>query len=148
MTTTGFGGSWSGNVETTSHGNSRPRQTEDEDVQGAIGYRVDFKSYLAPELTTVYVDRIAGRPCANRPWLVENPLYKGVRKGLLLQAVCHSYLLGLGGRVNLGSLPSERTRHFYDKTGFIRVGENDEGLIEYELSDQAAQQWLHEEGYL
>ena len=122
-------------------------QTEDEEIQGAIGYRIDFTSYLVPELTTVYVDRIAVAP-RNRPWLVESPVYGGVGRALLLRAVCHSYTLGLGGRVNLVSLPTDRTRQFYEKRGFTCAGEDDEGLIEYELSDQAAQRWLQEEGHL
>jgi len=121
-------------------------QTEDEEVQGASCYRIDFRSYLAPELTTVFVDRFAVAP-RNRRWLVDNPIYGGVGKGLLLRVVCHSYLLGLGGRVNLVSLPSERTRQFYERRGFIAVGEDDEGL-EYELTDQVAKRWLQEEGYL
>jgi len=98
-------------------------------------------------LTSVYVDRLAAAP-RNRHWLVADPLYRGVGKGLLLRAVCHSYLLGLGGRVNLVSVPRERTRRFYERRGLVAVREDDEGSIEYELSEQAAHQWLQEEGYL
>jgi hypothetical protein len=61
---------------------------------------------------------------------------------LLLRSVCHSYLLGLGGRVNLMSLPNERTRQFYEHRGFTRLGENDEGMVEFELDEAAAQTWL------
>jgi GNAT superfamily N-acetyltransferase len=122
-------------------------QTEDEEIQGAIAYRIDFKSFLAPEMTSVYVDRIAVAP-RNRPWLVVEPLCRGVGTALLLRAVCHSYLLGLGGRVNLVSLPSDRTRQFYERRGFIAVAEDDEGMVEYELDGQAAQRWIQQEGYL
>ena len=122
-------------------------QTDDGEIQGAIAYRIDFKSFLVPELTSVYVDRLAAAP-RNRPWLVADPIYKGSGKGLLLRAVCHSYLLGLGGRVNLVSVPSERTRRFYERRGFAAVREDEDGSIEYELSDEAAQRWLQEEGYL
>jgi hypothetical protein len=121
--------------------------TDDGEIQGAIGYRIDFKSFLAPDLTSVYVDRLAAAP-RNRPWLVEDPSYRGAGTGLLLRAVCHSYLLGLGGRVNLVSLPSERTRQFYEGRGLIPVREDKHGSVEYELSEQAAQQWLQHEGYL
>jgi hypothetical protein len=122
-------------------------RTDDGEVQGAIAYRIDFKSFLVPALTSVYVDRLATAP-RNRPWLVESPLYGGVGEGLLLRAVCHSYLLGLGGRVNLVSVPRERTRRFYEKKGLIAVREDDDGSIEYELSEEAAQRWLQQEGYL
>jgi GNAT superfamily N-acetyltransferase len=122
-------------------------QTDDGEIQGAIAYRIDFKSFLVPALTSVYVDRLAAAP-RNRPWLVADPLYRGAGKGLLLRAVCHSYLLGLSGRVNLVSVPRERTRRFYERRGFVAVREDEEECIEYELSDQAAQRWLQEEGYL
>ena len=122
-------------------------QTDDGEVQGAMGYRIDLRSLLHPDLTTVYVDRLAVAP-RNRPWLVPEPRYKGVGSGLLLRAVCHSYVLGLGGRVSLASLPSERTRGFYERRGFIATGESEDGLVEYELSDEAAQRWLQQEGYL
>ncbi len=122
-------------------------QTENEAIQGAIAYRIDARSFLDSNLTSVYVDRIAIAP-RNRPWLVAEPHYKGIGVGLLLRAVCHSYLLGLGGRVNLSSLPRERTRTFYQKRGFIAVAEDDDGLIQYELSDEAAQEWLSGQGYL
>ncbi len=122
-------------------------QTEDGEVQGAIAYRIDFKSFRAPALTSVYVDRLATAP-RNRPWLVEDPLYGGVGQGLLLRAVGHSYLLGLGGRVSLVSMPRERTRRFYEEKGLIAVREDDDGSVEYELSEDAAQRWLHREGCL
>jgi hypothetical protein len=50
--------------------------------------------------------------------------------------------------VNLVSLPSERTRTFYERRGFVGGGADEQGLIEYELSDEAAQQWLQQAGYL
>jgi len=122
-------------------------QTKDDEIQGAIGYRIDAKSFLDAASTTVYVDRIAAAP-RNRPWLMANPRCRGVGSGLLLRAVCHSYILGLAGRVSLASLPSERTRAFYDRKGFIITGEDEHGLVRYELSAEAAQRWLQQEGYL
>ena len=83
-------------------------QTPDAEIQGAVGYRIDFRSILVPEAGSVYVDRIAVAP-RNRSWLVSNPLYGGVGEGLLLHSVCRSYILGLGGRVTwFRSQASER----------------------------------------
>jgi GNAT superfamily N-acetyltransferase len=122
-------------------------QTPDKEIQGAISYRIDTSSFLDPEVPTVYVDRLAAAP-RNRPWLVDTPRYRGVGSRLLLAAVCHSYALGLGGRVSLISLPSPRTRAFYQRRGFRTVNPYIDGMMEYELEDQAAQAWLREEGYL
>ncbi|HVA46503.1 MAG TPA: hypothetical protein VNH11_09025 [Pirellulales bacterium] len=122
-------------------------QTDDGDIQGAISYRIDARSFLSPEFGTVYVDRLAAAP-RNRPWLVPSPRFAGVGKGLLLRTVCHSYWLGLNGRVNLMSLPSERTRAFYENRGFIATRERDDGMIEYELPAESAQAWLTQEGLL
>jgi hypothetical protein len=52
-------------------------QTPDGEVQGAMGYRIDFRSVLVPGAGSVYVDRIATAP-RNRPWLVGTPVYGGV----------------------------------------------------------------------
>jgi hypothetical protein len=122
-------------------------QTDDGEIQGAAGYRIDYRSVLAPEAGSVYVDRIAVAP-RNRLWLVTNPLYIGIGVGLMLRVVCHSYILGLGGRVSLISLPSERTRQFYQHRGFTRLSEDDDGMVEYELDEEAAQRWLEQAGYL
>jgi hypothetical protein len=122
-------------------------QTTDAEIQGAAGYRIDFCSVLAPGEGSVYVDRIAVAP-RNRRWLVETPLYAGVGDGLMLRVVCHSYILGLGGRVSLVSLPSERPRRFYERRGFTRVSEDDDGMVEYELEEEAARRWLQQAEYL
>ncbi len=76
------------------------------------------------------------------------PTYRGVGTVLLLAAVRHSYLLGLGGRVWLSSLPSERTREFYARRGFQVTFEHDDGTIDFELPTARAVAWLEEEGYL
>jgi hypothetical protein len=122
-------------------------QTIEGEVQGAVGYRIDFRSILAPGAGSVYVDRIAVA-LRNRSWLVKDPLYMGVGEVLMLRVVSHSYILGLGGRVNLISLPSERTRRFYERRGFTRLTEDDDGMVEYELGEEAAQRWLEKAGYL
>ena len=67
---------------------------------------------------------------------------------LLLAAVRHSYLLGLGGRVWLSSLPSERTRGFYARRGFQVTCEHEGGMIDFELPNNTAVAWLEEERYL
>jgi len=67
---------------------------------------------------------------------------------LLLRSVCHSYILGLSGRVNLLSVPSERTRQFYERRRFTRLSKDDDGMVEYELGAEAAEGWLQQAGYL
>ena len=89
-------------------------------IEGAIAYRIDALSQIDSGDGTVYADRLATAP-RNRPWLVDAPSYQGVGTVLLLAAVRHSYLLGLGGRVWLTSLPSERTREFYVRRGFEMI---------------------------
>ena len=79
---------------------------------------------------------------------MEIPNYRGVGTALLLAAVRHSYLLGLGGRVWLSSLPNERTRDFYTNRGFQVIFEGEDGTIEFELPIAKAVTWLEEEGYL
>lgn len=122
-------------------------QTPGGAIQGAAGYRIDYRSFLVPGTGSVYVDRLAVAP-RNRAWLVKEPLYRGIGVELLLRVVCHSYILGLGGRVSLVSLPSERTRQFYDRRGFTRVSEDADGMIEYELEADKAQRWLQQAGFL
>lgn len=122
-------------------------ETEDRAIQGAIVYRIDAISQVEPDFGAIYVERLATAP-RNRPWLVNPPHLRGVGKILLLAAVRHSYLLGLGGRVWLTSLPSERTRMFYVNRGFEVIFQNSDDTIDYELSAARATAWLEEEGYL
>ena len=58
----------------------------------------------------------------------------------MLAAVRHSYLLGLGGRVWLSSLPSERTRDFYTNRGF-EVTFPKGRMVGSNLSYQPQRQW-------
>jgi hypothetical protein len=122
-------------------------ETEDGAIQGAIVYRIDALSRVEPGLGAIYGERIATAP-RNRPWLVNPPHMRGVGKVLLLAAVRHSYLLGLGGRVWLTSLPSENTRMFYVNRGFQLIFQNPDDTIAYELPTARAAAWLQEEGYL
>jgi hypothetical protein len=122
-------------------------ETEDGAIQGAIVYSIDALSQLEPGLGAIYGERIATAP-RNRPWLVNPPHLRGVGKALLLAAVRHSYLLGLGGRLWLTSLPSETTRMFYVNRGFQVIFQNLDGTIDYELPTSRAAAWLEEEGYL
>ena len=110
-------------------------------------YRIDAKSQIEEGEGAVYVDRLAAAP-RNRPWLAEPPKYRGAGTVLLLAAVRHSYSLGLGGRVWLTSLPSERTRAFYAKRGFLPIFEAEDGMIDFELPSAKAETWLTSEGYL
>jgi hypothetical protein len=116
-------------------------------IEGAMLYRIDAKSQIDPGQGVVYVDRLATAP-RNRLWLVASPKYRGAGSVLLLAAVRHSYALGLGGRVWLTSLPSEQTRDYYHKRGFQVVFEDEDGMIDFELSAVEAQRWLTSEGCL
>ena len=122
-------------------------QNSDDDVEGAILYRVDARSQIEAGKGAIFGDRLATAPW-NRPWLVSSPRYRGVGSALLLAAVRHSYALGLNGRVSLISLPSERTRGFYGKRGFRLISEDQHGNIMYELPTEAALSWLKRERYL
>jgi hypothetical protein len=116
-------------------------------IEGAITYRIDALSQIESGEGTVYADRLATAP-RNRHWLVNARIYQGVGTVLLLAAVRHSYLLGLGGRVLLTSLPRERTRGFYTRRGFQVTLEREDGMIDFELPTARAAAWLEEEGYL
>ena len=122
-------------------------QGPDEGIEGAMVYRIDAKSQIDYGQGALYVDRIATAP-RNRPWLVGTSKYQGVGTVLLFEAVRHSYLLGLRGRVWLSSLPSERTRRFYDQKGFEVIFEDADGMIDYELPTVKAVEWLEAEGFL
>jgi GNAT superfamily N-acetyltransferase len=116
-------------------------------IEGAVLYRIDAVSQLERGRGAVFIDRLATAP-RNRPWLADPPKYRGIGAALLLAAVRHSYSLGLGGRVWLTSLPSERTREFYHKRDFQVIFEDENGMIDYELPAAAAQRWLKSEGFL
>jgi GNAT superfamily N-acetyltransferase len=116
-------------------------------IEGAIVYRIDALSRIDLGEGTVYADRLATAP-RNRRWLVGDQSYQGVGTVLLLAAVRHRYLLGLGGRVLLTSLPRERTRDFYAQRGFEVIFEREDGMIDFELPTAKAVAWLEDEGYL
>ena len=116
-------------------------------IEGATIYRIDAKSQVERGEGAVYIDRLAAAP-RNRPWLVNRAKYRGAGSALILGAVRHSYSLGLGGRLWLTSLPSERTVEFYRRRGFEVVFENEDGTIDFELPATVAQRWLKSEGYL
>ncbi|KAA1258191.1 hypothetical protein LF1_07070 [Rubripirellula obstinata] len=121
-------------------------QTPDQEVQGAATYFVDSKSRLEEGEGTINLDRIATAP-RNRPWLCEPPRFKGVGYCLLLAVVRHSYLLGLGGRVWLTSVPDQKTHDFYLARGFEVIFEDEDGILDFEISASGACAWLAEEGY-
>ena len=120
-------------------------ETHDGNIQGAILYWLNTRSFAENDKGAVYIEALASAP-RNRPWLVPSPLYRGVGEGLLLRATLHSYVVGLEGRVNLLSFRDQRTASFYKNRGFEIVGE-EEGLDQMELSPAKAFQWLKDEGY-
>jgi GNAT superfamily N-acetyltransferase len=121
-------------------------QTEDENVQGAILYRIDTNSFIEQDQGAIHGEALSTAP-RNRPWLVPSPQYRGVGEKLLLRAVSHSYSLGLEGRVNFAAFDDPRTMTFYQNRGFKLVGHDDEGLPQFELPPDAAKAWLRDEGY-
>ena len=131
----------------SSYANYLAVQTNDSFVQGAISYWLNGRSRIVPTAGAVVVECLATAP-QNRPWLVNDPQFGGVGSNLLFLAVRHSYSVGLGGRVFLESLPSERTRQFYEDFGFIRLAVHDDGIIEFELTPENAQLQLRENGFL
>lgn len=122
-------------------------QTPDGGVQGAMSYFTNGISLLEMGQSSVFVAHIATAP-RNRFWLVDSPKYRGVGSVLLFRAVCHSWILGLLGRVTLVSLPDERTRNFYERRSFTQISAEADGTIEYELEPDAAERWLRERGFL
>jgi hypothetical protein len=122
-------------------------QTSGRQVQGAVIALLNGNSLLEPGNGAVIVERLATAPW-NRPNLVRNPQFRGVGLGLLFFLVCQSYQLGLAGRLSLFSLPVPATERFYLKRGFIRTGQEKDGMIHFELSAQRALEWLEKEGML
>lgn len=120
-------------------------ETQDGAVQGAVLYWLNTRSFIQPEKGAIYIEALATAP-RNRPWLVDAPVYRGVGESLLLRSVCHSYLLGLEGRINLVAFDDQRTIGFYKNRGLTPAG-YDEDLPRFELEPDAAVSWLKEEGY-
>jgi hypothetical protein len=108
-------------------------------------YRLDAKSFIDTSFGAVNIEALATAP-RNRPRLVQNPLYRGVGCGLLLRAVCHSYLLGFGGRVNLLAFDRPETVEFYQSRGFQIVPLEEDGPF-LEVTPEQAVVWLKREGY-
>jgi hypothetical protein len=116
-------------------------QTADRAVQGAIIYRINDLSYLEEGAPAVYCDYLATAP-RNRAWLATDPCYTKVGTGLLTLAVTHSYLLGMGGRLNLISKDDERTVSWYKKYGFQETGQEMAGMLVLELTPEQAARHL------
>ena len=90
---------------------------ESGSVEAAMIYRVDAKSVLEPGRRAVLIDRLFTRP-RNRDNLSASPCYRGAGSGLLMLAVCQSFILGLEGRVTLFAAGREP---FYLDRGFVRT---------------------------
>jgi GNAT superfamily N-acetyltransferase len=122
-------------------------QTVGGAIQAATIGLLNGRSLLAPGLGSVIVERLATAPW-NRGWLVQRPQYRGAGVGLLFFLICHSYQLGFGGRLSLYSLPLPLTERFYVKRGFVKTGDEKDGMIHFELPEQSALAWLEREGVL
>jgi len=120
-------------------------QTSDGEVQGAMVYRLDAKSLVDASLGAVNIEALATAP-RNRPRLVQDPLYRGVGTGLLLRAICHSYMLGFKGRVNLLAFDRPETIGFYIRRGFQITPLKEDGPF-LEITPERAAEWLRREGY-
>lgn len=118
-------------------------------LEGAMIYHFNAKSKLEQGKGSVYVERVSSAP-HNRNWLVNQPFYKGVGTVLLYWAVRERYNAGLGGRVFLESLPTPTTVDFYSNKGFVRTDltQPSNDLVDYELPEVAALDWLKKEGDL
>lgn len=112
-------------------------QTADGAVQAAMIYRLDGASIIASGAGAVYVHWLATAP-RNRGWLVEKPLCRGAGTALILWAAYHSYSRGLGGRLVLAALPSERTIRFYESLGFKATTAEEDDMVVYELEPKDA----------
>lgn len=119
----------------------------EEQVEGAIVFRIDALSQIEIGKGTVFVDRLAVAP-RNRDWLVNPRKYARVGSVLLFAAVRQSYFLNLGGRVWVNCLPDKRSQAFYKDRGFEFLSEDEDGMIDYELPTREAQRWLIENGCL
>ena len=122
-------------------------QTPDGEIQAAMTYRVNGRSFLEPGEGAVYGERLATAP-RNREGLVPAPLYRGAGMALMNYAICHSYQLGLGGRMTLRSLPTPQTIEFYERLGFRATGEVGDDMMLYELGSHGASTLLRERGLL
>lgn len=118
--------------------------SEEDYVEGAMVYRLDVKSKLEIGEGTLYISWLATAP-RNRRWICLSPIYQRIGPVLLCWAIRQSYLNGLGGRISLQSLPTAKTREFYESSGFVRtdLSQSDQGLIDYELPTVTAQKLLN-----
>lgn len=114
-------------------------------LEGAIAYQLDAKSKLEAGEGCLYLGWLATAP-RNRKWVCSTPVYKEVGLVLLQRAIQESNLNGLGGRINLDSVPTLKTVEFYEANGFVRTGAKpfEPALINFELPLIAAQKLLQE----
>jgi hypothetical protein len=120
-------------------------QTPDGHIQGAIIYRGDGGSWLAPGDGSVYVEYLA-TALRNRPDYAREPLYRGIGEGLITLAMLQSYQWGKGGRVTLRSLP--RAASFYKKMHFVETASPVDRMIAYEVRPEVAGAYLVSKGLI
>ncbi len=116
-----------------------------DEICGAMLYQVGAASFFNPANLAIEVLLLATKP-TSRGLLLANLGYRGVGSALLLQAVAHSYGLGLKGRTVLRSIPAEATIQFYKKRGFDSHSTEPDGKIKMELKPEHAQSWLRNKG--
>lgn len=113
-------------------------QTVDENVQGAMIYRLNGRSVLLPGAPAVVIDRLATAP-RNRGWVVSDPMYRGAGTALTRWAAYHSYHLGFDSRPVLAAIPCPGTVAFYESLGFRATDAVEEDMVIYELEPAPAQ---------
>ncbi len=114
-------------------------------IDGAMLYQIGVASILEPTARAAYVAFVAVAP-QNRRSLFPDRGLRGVGEELLAQAVMHAYLLGLGGRTILESLPA--AEGFYERLGFTRTRQVVERLARFELRPPEALQLLRKRGLI
>ena len=114
-------------------------------ICGAMLYQIGAASFFNPTDLASEVMLLATQP-TSRGLAPANLGYRGIGSALLLRAVAHSYIRGLGGRTVLRSIPTERTIQFYRNRGFDSHSTEPNGKIKMELRPVPAQKWLQKEG--
>jgi hypothetical protein len=115
-------------------------ETQDGNIQGAILYWLNTRSFVESEKGAVYLEALATAP-RNRPLAcLLSTISRCRRKSAFEGSSPQLY------RINLLSFRDERTVSFYKNRGFEIVGE-EKGLDQMELAPSRAFEWLKDEGY-
>lgn len=113
-------------------------------TQGLMFVNLNHRCRLPSQLNEhmVYVDLVSTAPW-NRPRFATNPLYGGVGRVLVIEAIVRSLDEEFGGRIGLHSLPGAEEL-YRDKLGMECLGPDAGygGLPYYEFTPQRAAPWL------